>query len=60
MTTTMALGIDLGDKTSHACLVDDVGVPVLRDRIRTTPEAMRAFFAPFAGIRSGNCVGTPG
>jgi transposase len=48
MTTTMALGIDLGDKTSHACLVDDVGVPVLRERIRTSPDAMRAFFAPFA------------
>ena len=49
MTTTMALGIDLGDKTSHACLVDDVGVPVLRERIRITPDAMRAFFAPFVG-----------
>lgn len=48
MTTTMTLGIDLGDNTSHACLIDDVGVPVLRDRIHTTPEAIRSFFAPFA------------
>jgi transposase len=48
MTTAMALGIDLGDRASHACLIDDVGLPVLRDRIRTTPESMRSFFAPFA------------
>ena len=48
MNPTMALGIDLGDKTSHACLIDDTGVPVLRDRVRTTPDAMRALFWRFA------------
>jgi predicted NBD/HSP70 family sugar kinase len=38
MNPTMALGIDLGDKTSHACLIDDTGVPVLRDRVSVAAE----------------------
>jgi hypothetical protein len=40
MTTTMAFGIDLGDRTSHACLVDNVGVPVLGERIRAGRAAL--------------------
>jgi hypothetical protein len=28
--TTMARGIDLGDKTSHVFRIDNVGVPILR------------------------------
>jgi hypothetical protein len=46
MNPTMALGIDLGDKTSHACLIDDSGVPVLRDRVRTSAASAFGGAAP--------------
>jgi transposase len=48
MTTMTALGIDLGDKFSHACLLSEAGTPVLRERVATNVQAFRRFLAPFA------------
>lgn len=43
------IGVDLGNRWSHICLLDNSGEVVDRTRVRTTPEAMREFFAEFAG-----------
>lgn len=39
------IGCDLGDKKSELCVLDAAGAVTLRIAVRTTPEAMRAFFA---------------
>jgi transposase len=43
---SMTLGIDLGDKYSHLCLLDNESGEVLEEgRLRTTPEALRRRFS---------------
>jgi transposase len=44
------IGVDLGDRWSQVCVVDDTGEVVERTRVRTTPEAMREYFAQRAGV----------
>ena len=42
--TQMTIGIDLGDRYSHFCVLDD-GAEVLEDgRLRTTPRAFQQRF----------------
>jgi transposase len=43
------IGVDSGNRWSHVCFVDHNGEVANRTRVRTTPEAMREFFAEFAG-----------
>jgi len=43
------IGVDLGDRWSHVCILDAAGEVAQRVRIRTTPEAMREQFTAFAG-----------
>ena len=38
------IGIDLGDRWSHYCVVDSSGTVMEEDRVRTTLEAMKAKF----------------
>lgn len=38
------MGIDVGDRYSHLCLVDDDGEVVERDRVRSTEAALRRYF----------------
>ena len=41
----MTVGLDLGDKYSHLCLIDtESGELIEESRLRTTPEAMRRRF----------------
>ncbi len=40
----MTIGIDLGDKWSHLCVLDEAGEIDEEGRIRTTPDAMRKRF----------------
>jgi transposase len=43
---SMTVGIDLGDKYSHLCLIDTESGEVLEEgRLRTTPEALRRRFS---------------
>jgi len=43
---SMTVGIDLGDKYSHLCLLDNESGEVLEEgRLRTTPEALRRRFS---------------
>ena len=39
------VGLDLGDKVSHYCVVDDEGKVVSEGRVGTTPEALRNHFS---------------
>jgi transposase len=43
------IGVDLGNRWSHVCLMDNSGEVMDRTRVRTTPEAMREFFGEYAG-----------
>jgi transposase len=43
------IGVDLGDRFSHVCFIDDDGEIVNQSRVRTGPKAMRDFFGAFAG-----------
>src|SRR5258708_14609299 len=40
----MTMGIDVGDRYSHICLLDDEGEVVERDRVRSTEAALRRYF----------------
>jgi transposase len=48
MTTKMTLGIDLGDKHSHCCLLDGDGTVLQRERIVTQKSAIQRFFGKHA------------
>ena len=40
----MTMGIDVGDRFSHLCLVDNEGEVVERDRVRSTEAAFEKYF----------------
>ncbi len=49
--TTLAIGIDLGDRQSYVCVLDADGEVVEESRIATTPKALRARFESLAPTR---------
>jgi transposase len=55
--TTMTIGIDLGDRKSHVCVLDADGVVAEEGRIATTPEALRGRFEGVASTRIALEVG---
>jgi len=55
--TTLTIGIDLGDRKSHVCVLDPAGEVVEESRIATTPGAMRARFDGQAPARIALEVG---
>jgi transposase len=54
----MTMGIDVGDRFSHLCLVDNEGEVVERDRIRSTEVAFRRYFEGIARLRIALECGT--
>ena len=56
-TTTLTIGIDLGDRKSHVCVLDADGEVVEESRITTTPKALRARFESLAPTRIALEVG---
>src|SRR5271168_1563613 len=40
----LTIGLDLGDRSSWYCVLDEVGEVVLERRVSTTPKAMREVF----------------
>ncbi len=55
----MTAGLDLGDKYSHLCLLDDESGEVIEEgRLRTTPEAIRRRFDSEQPLRIAIEVGT--
>ncbi len=56
---TETIGVDLGDKYSHYCVVDHAsGEEIESGRIRTTPAAFERFFATRRTARTVMEVGT--
>ena len=54
----MTMGIDVGDRFSHLCLVDNEGEVVERDRVRSTEAAFRRYFEGTARLRIALECGT--
>ena len=54
---TMTIGIDLGDRHSHVCVLDATGEIVEESRIATTPKTLRARFDGLAPTRIAHEVG---
>ena len=40
----LTIGLDLGDRSSWYCVLDEAGVVLLEQRLGTTPKAMREVF----------------
>jgi transposase len=41
----LTIGLDLGDRWSFYCVLDESGKTILEQKLSTTPEAMRQTFA---------------
>jgi transposase len=41
----LTIGLDLGDRTSHYCILNEAGEVILEQKLPTTPEAMKQAFA---------------
>lgn len=54
---TMTIGIDLGDRQSHICVLDAAGKVVEESRIATTPGSLRGRFEGLAATRIALEVG---
>jgi activator of 2-hydroxyglutaryl-CoA dehydratase len=54
----MTMGIDVGDRCSYLCLVDDEGEIVERDRVRSTEAAFRRHFEGTPRLRIAVECGT--
>lgn len=52
------VGMDLGDRTSHICVLDEAGTVVERGKVATTREGMRKRFERAARMRIAMEVGT--
>ena len=40
----LTIGLDLGDRSSWYCMLDEAGAVVLEQRVSTTPKALREVF----------------
>ena len=41
----LTIGVDLGDRWSFYCVLDESGKVILEEKLTTTPEAMKQTFA---------------
>jgi len=55
---TLTVGLDLGDRYSSYCVLDEAGQIVLEQRLQTTPEAMKQTFARMPRSRVAMETGT--
>ena len=51
----LTIGLDLGDRSSWYCVLDEAGEVVLEQRLGTTPKVMKEVFAGHAA--ESDCVG---
>jgi transposase len=54
----LTVGLDLGDRSSHYCILDEAGVAVSRGSIPTSQAALHSLFAKMAPCRIALEVGT--
>jgi hypothetical protein len=43
-THRLTIGLDLGDRSSYYCVLDEAGRTVLEEKVFTTPKALQARF----------------
>ena len=55
---TLTIGLDLGDRNSWYCVLDEAGQIQLEQRVRTSPEALRAVFGAMPRSRIALETGT--
>jgi hypothetical protein len=48
----LTIGLDLGDRSSWYCGLDETGAIVLEQKLSTTPKAMRKYSAPCRAVGS--------
>ena len=53
-----SIGIDLGDRFSHFCILDDAGEIIEEGRLRTTRDGLKKRFEPIPAIRIALEAGT--
>lgn len=56
--TRLAIGVDLGDRYSEICVLDEVGEVESQTRTRTTPEGLRQYFSALEPVRVAIETGT--
>jgi transposase len=54
----LTVGLDLGDRSSWYCVVDEAGSIVLEQKLSTTPKALRGVFGAMARSRIALEIGT--
>src|SRR5260370_35515569 len=54
----LTIGLDLGDRSSWYCLLDEVGEVLLEQKVSTTPKAMREVFGALPRCRIALETGT--
>src|SRR5215471_17545207 len=54
----LTIGLDLGDRSSSYCVLDEAGEVVLEQKLPTTPEAMRKIFNEMSRCRIAMETGT--
>ena len=57
-TAQMTIGIDLGDRFSHICVLDQEGAVIEEGRLKTTPAALRQRFQQCSRSRIAIETGT--
>jgi hypothetical protein len=55
----LTTGLDLGDRSSWYCVLDESGAILLEERLSTTPKAMREVFGAMAQSRIALETGMP-
>ena len=55
---TLTIGLDLGDRNSYYCVVNEVGELVLEQKITTTAKALQAVFGAMPCSRIALEIGT--
>ena len=54
----LTIGLDLGDRSSSYCVLNEAGEVILEQKLPTTPEAMRQTFAKMPRCRIAMETGT--
>jgi transposase len=57
-TEKLTIGLDLGDRTSYYCVLDEAGQVVSEQRVATSAKALQAVFGAMPGSRVALEIGT--
>jgi predicted NBD/HSP70 family sugar kinase len=48
----LTIGVDLGDRISHYCILDDTGNVILEQNVPTTPKGIQQVFSRSRAVES--------